>query len=129
MQILDLKVDLPLKIHGSLHSDTLNHYHPQRSCEGYVFTPVCLSTGGGACLPQCMLGYHPPEQTPRDQTPPTADGYCCGRYASYWNAFLFLNILDNVSVCRFSTHFFLDLASKPKIVHSLKLPVIPKQPM
>ena len=20
---------------------------------------------------------------------PTADGYCCGRYASYWNAFLF----------------------------------------
>ena len=22
------------------------------------------------------------------QTPP-ADGYCCGRYASYWNAFLF----------------------------------------
>ena len=22
-------------------------------------------------------------------TPPGADGYCCGRYASYWNAFLF----------------------------------------
>ena len=21
--------------------------------------------------------------------PPPADGYCCGRYASYWNAFLF----------------------------------------
>ena len=21
--------------------------------------------------------------------PPKADGYCCGRYASYWNAFLF----------------------------------------
>ena len=25
---------------------------------------------------------------PREQTPP-ADGYCCGRHASYWNAFLF----------------------------------------
>ena len=27
---------------------------------------------------------------PRDQVhpPPPADGYCCGRYASYWNAFL-----------------------------------------
>ena len=26
---------------------------------------------------------------PWDQAPPTrADGYCCGRYASYWNAFL-----------------------------------------
>ena len=27
-------------------------------CEGYIFTSVCLSTGGG-CLPQCMLGYTP----------------------------------------------------------------------
>ena len=25
--------------------------------------------------------------TPRQATP-TGDGYCCGRYASYWNAFL-----------------------------------------
>ena len=131
-------------------------YHPQRSCEGYVFTPVCLSTGG---LPQCMLGYHhtppgpgtpragtpleqatrpagtghppapnpppragthqPPQtrQHPTEQAPtnpprlgtpqsrhppgpdtppgpdppsPPADGYCCGRYASCWNAFSFL---------------------------------------
>ena len=55
-------------------------------------------------LPQCMLRYHPPprEQThlppradplwsghPPEQTPLPADGYCCGRYASYWKAFLF----------------------------------------
>ena len=26
---------------------------------------------------------------PRSRQPPLADGYCCGRYASYWNAFLF----------------------------------------
>ena len=38
----------------------------------------------------------PPEQTPpgtrhpsSGSRPPLADGYCCGRYASYWNAFLF----------------------------------------
>ena len=103
---------------------------------------VILFTGG--CLPQCMLGYHPPqeqtpppkqtnpradtpgaetplgadipprnrhplgadtpkEQTPPEQTPPEADIPRCrppweadsgirsmsGRYASYWNAFLF----------------------------------------
>ena len=24
-------------------------------------------------------------------------GYCCGRYASYWNAFLFLNIFDRMA--------------------------------
>ena len=58
-------------------------YRSQRSCEGYVFTGVCLSTRG-RCLPKCMLGYtprtksrppgtksrHPPDQkqtSPRDQ--------------------------------------------------------------
>ena len=37
------------------------HYRPQRGCEGYVFTGVCLSGGGGgirACLaggiPECL---------------------------------------------------------------------------
>ena len=69
------------------------------------FTGVCLSTGG--CLPQCMLGYHPlpGADTPPEQTPPGADtpqsrhpspryGHCCGRYASYWNAFLFQTVLN-----------------------------------
>ena len=40
-----------------------NYYRPQRSCEGYVFTPVCLSTGG-VCLSACW------DTNPRDQTPP-----------------------------------------------------------
>ena len=31
------------------------NYRPQRSYEGYVFTPVCPRGGG---LPQCMLGYY-----------------------------------------------------------------------
>ena len=38
--------------------------------KGNIFTGVCLSTGVG-CLPQCMLGYTPPEQDPpRADTPP-----------------------------------------------------------
>ena len=45
------------------------HYRPQRSCEGNVFTGVCLSTGG--CLPQWMLGYPPEQTSPRQQTSPT----------------------------------------------------------
>ena len=32
---------------------------------------------------------HPPPLSSREQTPPPRNGYCCGRYASYWNAFLF----------------------------------------
>ena len=42
-------------------------------CEGYDFTGVCLSTGGGGggCLPHCMLGYTPPGagHTPLAGTP------------------------------------------------------------
>ena len=62
------------RIHYRLYKD---FYRPQRSCGKVMFLhlSVILSTGG--CLPQCMLGYTPP-----------ADGYCSGRYASYWNAFL-----------------------------------------
>ena len=74
----------------------------------FLHLSVIVSTGGSAPV---HAGIHPPEQTPRpgadnppgadtpsgadtlqEQTPPPAgtDGYCCGRYASYWNAFLLL---------------------------------------
>ena len=58
------------------------YYRPQRSCEGYVFTPVGLSTRGGSA--SVYAGIPPP----RTRHPPGPDGYCCGWYASYWNAFL-----------------------------------------
>ena len=124
----------------------------------FLQASVC-PRGGGGCLPQCVLGYHPPRaDTPREQTPPGADippgadtppeqtpppradthpqsrrppqsrhthtpgsrhphpqeqtpplpgsrpprsrhplpprySPCCGRYASYWNAFFFIFIL------------------------------------
>ena len=42
-------------------------------------------------------GRHSPwadtlQQTPPGQTPPPPDGHCNGRYASYWNAFLLINM-------------------------------------
>ena len=87
-------------------------YRPQRSWAKVIFSQACLSTGGEGCLPHCMLGYprsrppwtrHPPEQTPPPPPPRTrhppwvhtpweADSSIqstSGRYASYWNAFLF----------------------------------------
>ena len=70
---------------------------------GYVFTPVCqsfCSQGGSA---QCMVGY-----TPLGRHPPRADGYCCGRYASYWNAFLlperYWSIHESVKHTMANTH-------------------------
>ena len=62
---------------GGMHPAGMPYYRPQRSCEGYVFTPVCLSTRGG--LPQCMLGYHIPQQTATvaDGTHPTGVHSSC----------------------------------------------------
>ena len=126
----------------------LFNYRPQRSCEGYLFTPFCLSTGGGGSASVYAGIPPPPEQTPQTSPPetrhppwegapppeqaplvansplwnspppgaappPPADGYCCGRYASYWNAFLFkVNLhlgnvvlfLKNTTISLFSGH-------------------------
>ena len=57
--------------------------------QGNIFTPVCHSVHRGICLGPggwgCLLPGVPGGDPP--------DGYCCGRYASYWNAFLFRNIV------------------------------------
>ena len=45
--------------------------------------------GGGVCQAHTQGGVS--QHALRQTTP--ADGYCCGRYASYWNAFLFLFFL------------------------------------
>ena len=57
------------------------YYRPQRSCSKVMFSQasVILFTRGCVCLPD----------TSQADTHPAADGYCSGRYASYWNAFLF----------------------------------------
>ena len=62
--------------------------------QGNMFTGVCLSTGGvpgpGGCLlwgGACSGGRCLVEKPP-------LDGYCCGRYASYWNVFLFAAVTN-----------------------------------
>ena len=70
---------------------TNNFYRPQRSCgQGYVFTRVCHSVNRGVCLSACW-DTTPWKQTPFQEggTPPGYDQWMSGRYASYWNAFLF----------------------------------------
>ena len=76
--------------------------------QGNIFTGVLsvisFTGGGGGCLPQCMMGYTPPPRqvhprasnTPRQVHPLPHDGHCSGRYASYLNAFLLINILWNI---------------------------------
>ena len=99
------------------------NYRPQRSCgQGYVFTRVCDSVNRGGVSGQApRAGRTPPtpgtRQTPlagrtppgpgrpprqgeppgTRQTPPREENCSIrsmsGRYASYWNAFLFLFVL------------------------------------
>ena len=68
--------------------------------QGNVFTGICDSVHRGGGLPQCMLGYppglpgpDPPRPDPPGPDPPReADASIrsmSGRYASYWNAFLY----------------------------------------
>ena len=40
-----------------------------------------------------------PECTEADSPPPPADGYCCGRYPPYWDAFLLSSVRANCDLC------------------------------
>ena len=75
--------------------------------KGNVFTPVCHSVhGGGGCLPRqtpegvsawglsasVHAGIHPMGRDHPGRHPPGS--HCHGRYASYWNAFLFPEIFQ-----------------------------------
>ena len=88
----------------------------KRSCGKVMFSQACVknSVHGGVYTPRGswadtpFLGRHapwadipldrhsprqiPPRQThtPRADSPHPADGYCSGRYVSYWNVFLYL---------------------------------------
>ena len=56
--------------------------------QGNIFTPACHSVHrGGLLLGGCLVPGGLLSGRCLVETPP--DGYCCGRYASYWNAFLF----------------------------------------
>ena len=74
----------------------LVYYRPKSN----VFTSVCQEfCPQGGVYPSMHWG-RPPGQTHKPplpgQTPPwtdTPDGPCSGRYASYWNAFLFLPVV------------------------------------
>ena len=47
-------------------------YHPQRSCEGYVFTPVCDSVNWGVSA-QVYAGIYTPRTKGRHPPGPEAD--------------------------------------------------------
>ena len=61
--------------------------------KGNVFTPVCQSFCSRGCIPACVGADTPPHRVSQHamgQTHPSPYGHCSGRYASYWNTFLYV---------------------------------------
>ena len=72
---------------GVLYQHALQVVSQHALQHGGCAISACLAAGG--LLPgECLLrgAWRPPPQE--------ADGYCCGWYASYWNAFLFQVLFD-----------------------------------
>ena len=84
------QVDTPGQTHPLGRHPPGRHHplgrHPQAD------TPLDRHPPGQTPPAQCMLRYTAPAQCMLGYTVPSAcwnrHGYCCGRYASYWNAFL-----------------------------------------
>ena len=88
-------------------SARVRYYHrycrQQRSCGKVIFSQTCVKNSVHRVGVHRGVSVHagiPPPPPPNNQAdthpywadpPPPADGYCNGRYASYWNAFL-LNV-------------------------------------
>ena len=87
-------------VKNSVHSGV----YPTMYWAGGVCISVCT---GRVCVADTPWADTHPRQTPSSwadtprQTPPWADtssdGHCSGRYASYWNAFLFLQHFSGVN--------------------------------
>ena len=67
---LESQRHIVFRVHLHWRRVKANFYRPQRSCEGYAFTRVCLSTGEGEYLDRYPLG----PGTPQDQVNPPGTG-------------------------------------------------------
>ena len=84
--------------------DTIQARHPPgQTPPGRQVPPQAATLWADTPTGQIPPGHRPPGQmttnrpdthlwadTPPPPPPPQADGYCSGRYASYWNEFLFI---------------------------------------
>ena len=118
-KVMFLHVSVILSTGGMLSQHALQvvSQHALQGGGGVVCAiPACIAGGIPACLAVgvCVLSQHALQVVSQHalqqgevcsqggacwgrsarggggvKTPPKSDGYCCGRYASYWNAFLF----------------------------------------
>ena len=79
---------------GNVLTSLCQEFCPQGGGRGGVHPWADTSQADTSHRQKAPLGRYSPGQTPssrhpRAGTPSQEDGYCSGRYASYWNVFLF----------------------------------------
>ena len=79
VKVMFLHLSVSHSVHGGVCLVPVGCLVPEGVCSGGVPAPgEGRSAPGGVPGPGGSAWWRPPR-----------DGYCCGRYASYWNAFLF----------------------------------------
>ena len=69
--------------YGDTCNQSMYFYRPQRSWGKVMFLHVSVILFTGGWYPSMHCRWYPSMPCSR-----STEGYCCGRYASYWNAFL-----------------------------------------
>ena len=95
-----ITLNLKLTCSSTINFFTSSCYRPQRSCGKAMFLHLSVSHSvhRGGVSASVHAGIHPLAGTPPKAGKPSPgrytphDGHCSGRYASYWNAFLFFGI-------------------------------------
>ena len=87
-----------------------HHDRPQRSWGKVIFSQASAILSTGRCLLRrvpapggVLLGGVPVLGCWSASGGGAQDGYCCGRYASYWNAFLFIRECNTQSLAQNKT--------------------------
>ena len=128
------------------HSVQGGGWYPSMHCRSYHSMPCSSLLGGGEVggIPACLAGFQAYTQgwclggsgqgvpalegaaqgdacsgggvwTPRD-------GYCCGRYASYWNAFLFYLNFIGYLYTYLNTHIYVEMKYHQMVVNNQIVP-------
>ena len=103
--ILSTAGGMSASVHDGIHP--LPWQKPPRQTPPWADTPLRRHPREVIHLRRHPLGKHPPAQYMLGYTVSSAcwdkHGYCCGRYTSYWNAFLFMTKSWGIVSCRITS--------------------------
>ena len=88
------------------------------SCGNVMFSQASVTLSMGVCIPACT-GWEA-----CGRPPPRPDGHCSRRFASYWNAFLYIFVAAVVTVLIMMAITFLDKIIFGMYLHHVHIVVV-----